>query len=52
MHTDQYLQWDSYHNLAKYSVISTLTDRAKTVCTGPELLNKEIHHLRRAMTKL
>ena len=33
-HTDQYLQWDSHHNLApKYSVISTLTHRAKTVCT-------------------
>ena len=29
-HTDQYLQWDSHHNLtAKYSVISTLTHRAK-----------------------
>ena len=45
--TDQYLQWDSHHNLAaKYSVISTLTHRAKIVCTGPELLNKELHHLR------
>ena len=34
MHTDQYLQWDSHHNLAaKYSVISTLTHRARTVCT-------------------
>ena len=30
MHIDQYLQWDSHHNLAaKYSVISTLTHRAK-----------------------
>ena len=52
MHTDHYLQWDSHHNLAaKYSVISTFTHRAKAVCTGPELLNKEIHHLRRALTK-
>ena len=33
-HTDQYLQWDSHHNLsAKYSVMGTLTHRAKTVCT-------------------
>ena len=33
-HTDQYLQWDSHHNLsAKYSVISTLTHRAKMGCT-------------------
>ena len=29
-HTDQYLQWDSHHNLsANYSVISTLTHREK-----------------------
>ena len=32
-------------------MISTLTHRAKTVCTGLELLNKEIQHLRRALTK-
>ena len=52
MHTDQYLQWDSHHNLvARYSVISTLIHRAKTVCNGPKLLNKEIKHLRRALTK-
>ena len=51
-HTYQYLQWDSHHNLAaKYSVISNLTHRAKTVCTGPEVLNKEIQYLRRALTK-
>ena len=30
MHTIQYLEWDSHHNLAvKYSLISTLTHRAK-----------------------
>ena len=52
MHTDQYLQWDSHHNLAaKYSVISTPTHTARTVCTKPEVLKKEIHHLRKAQTK-
>ena len=52
MHTDQYLQWDSHHNLAaKYSVISTLTHRVRTVSTKPELLNQEIQHLRKALTK-
>ena len=51
-HTDQYLQWDSHHSLsAKYSVTGTLTHRAKTVCTNPELLEKEIKHLREAMGK-
>ena len=39
MHTDQYLQWDSHHHLsAKFSVINTLSHRAKTVCSRPELL--------------
>ena len=51
MHTDQYLQWDSHHHLsAKYSVISTLTHRAKTVCSNPELLQIEMEHLRKALT--
>ena len=51
-HTDQYLQWDSHHGLsAKYSVIGTLTHRAKTVCTNPDLLDKEVKHLREAMGK-
>ena len=51
-HTDQYLQWDSHHNLsAKYSVIGTLTHRAKTACTKPELLQKELSHLREALVK-
>ena len=38
---DQHVQWDSHHHLsAKYSVISTLTYRARaqTVCSNPELL--------------
>ena len=52
MHNGQYLPWDSHHNLvAKYSVISTLTQRARTVCTKLELLRKEIKHLRKALTK-
>ena len=51
-HTDQYLQWDSHHHLsAKYSVIHTLSHRASTVCSKPELLQQEKDHLRRALTK-
>ena len=51
-HTDQYLQWDSHHNLsATYSVIGTLTHRAKVVCTSSELLNEELQHLRDALGK-
>ena len=51
-HTDQYLQWDSHHNLSsKYSVIGTLTHRVKIVCTGPELFNEELQHLREALVK-
>ena len=51
MCTDQSLQWDSHHNLAaKYIVISTLTHRARTVCTMPELLNKKIYNLRKVLT--
>ena len=50
-HTDQYLQWDSHHHLsAKYSVINTLAHRAKTVCNKPELLQKQMEHLRKALT--
>ena len=51
-HTDQYLQWDSHHHLsAKFSVINTLSHRAKTVCSKPELLQQEMDHLRKALTK-
>ena len=42
-HTDQYLQWDNHHHLsAKCSVISTPIHRAKTVCSNPDLLQKEM----------
>ena len=52
MHTDQYLQWDSHHHLsAKFSVIQTLSHRAQTVCSNPELLQKEKDHLRKVLTK-
>ena len=52
MHTDQYLQWDSHHHLsAKFSVIHTLSHRASTVCSKPELLQQEKDHLRKALTK-
>ena len=51
-HTDQQLQWDSHHHLsAKFSVIHTLSHRAKTVCSKPELLQQEKDHLRKALTK-
>ena len=41
-HTDQYLQWDSHHHLsAKFSVIHTLSHRAQTVCSNPELSKKK-----------
>ena len=51
-HTDQYLQWDSHHHLsAKFSVIHTLSHRVSTVCSKPELLQKEKDHLRKALTK-
>ena len=49
---DQYLQWDIHHHLsAKCSLITTLTHRAKTVCSNPELLHKEMDHLRKAFNQ-
>ena len=50
--TDQYLHWDSHHHLSvKFSVINTLTHRAQTVCSNPELLCKEMDHLRKVITQ-
>ena len=49
-HTDLYLQWDSHHNLtSKYSVIGTLQHRAQTICSNPQLLQKEEQHLKNAL---
>ena len=51
-HTDQFLQWDSHHSLSsKYGVIGTITHRAKVVCTNSELLQGELNHLRKALSK-
>ena len=51
-HTDMYLHWDSYHQLAaKYSVINTLRHRAKTVCTTNQILEKEEDHLFTALRR-
>ena len=48
----QYLQLDSHHHLsAKFSTINTLTHRAQTVHSNPELLHKEMDHLRKALTQ-
>ena len=42
-HIDQYLQWHNHHNITvKYSVVNTLTHRAKTLCSNPELLKTKI----------
>ena len=51
-HTDQYLQWDSHHHLSvKFSIINTLTYRTQTMYSNPELLCKEMDHLRKALTQ-
>ena len=51
-HTDQYMHWDSHHQMgAKYGVIKTLTHRVKTVLSIPELLRTELQHIRQVFTK-
>ena len=51
-HTDLYLQWDSHHTISsKYSVAGTLYHRAKTICSDPQLLQKEEDHLCQALQK-
>ena len=50
-HTNQYLQWDSYHAIPiKYSVISTLFHRAKDVCSTKEQLEEEQTHIQKVLT--
>ena len=50
-HTNQYLQWDSHHEIsAKYSVISTLFHRAKEVCSTKQQLEDEQDHIKQALS--
>ena len=45
-HTDRYLDFNSNHSKsAKHAVVRALTNRAKNVCSSPELLAKEMDHL-------
>ena len=45
-HTDRYLDFNSNHpKSAKHAVVTALTDRAKNVCSSPELLAEEMDHL-------
>ena len=49
-HTDLYLPWDSAHDMAaKYSVINTLTHRAHTISSTPELVKQELQHLEKVL---
>ena len=49
-HTDLYLPWDSNHNIAaKYSVINTLSHRALTISSTPELAEQELQHLEKVL---
>ena len=51
-HTDQYLQWDSQHAIStKYSIISTLYHRPKTVCSNQQHLHEEQEHLQKVLTR-
>ena len=45
-HTDRYLDFITNHpKSAKCAVVRPLTDRAKNVCSSPELLAEEMDHL-------
>ena len=49
-HTDLYLQWSSNHPLsAKLSVARSLFHRSKTVCSNPEIKNREDNHVRHVL---
>ena len=44
-HTDRYLDFNSNHPKSpKRAVVRALTDRAKNVCSSPELLAEEMDH--------
>ena len=45
-HTDRYLDFNSNHpKSAKHAVVRALSDRAKNVCSSPELLAEEMDNL-------
>ena len=49
-HTDQYMHWDSHHTISsKYSVVGTLHQRAKTICSSKQLLQQEEEHLSKVL---
>ena len=51
-HTNMYLKWESHHPISsKYKVVGTLHHRAKTICSSPNMLQKEEEHLSRVLTK-
>ena len=51
-HTNQYLHWDSHHDIpSKYSVIGTLFHRAKTICSEPKQLQEEEEHLYKSLKR-
>ena len=51
-HTDLYLHWDSHHTIpSKYSVVGTLYNKAKTICSSTQLLQKEEQHLFQALQR-
>ena len=51
-HTHLNHQRDSHHNLAcKYSVINTLTHRAKAACSNSKLLERELEHLQNVLSQ-
>ena len=48
-HMDQYLHWDSNHNItAKQSVYNTLVHRAKIVSSTQDKMDRELQHIRTA----
>ena len=51
-HTNQYLHWDSHHDIpSKYSMIGTLFHRAKTICSDTKHLQDEEEHLYRSLRR-
>ena len=49
-HTDRYLDFNSSHPVsAKRAVVKALMDRAKNVCSDPDILAKEIEHLSKVL---